>query len=227
MIVARGNPPEHWSEETGVAWTYEMRGESWGTPIIWEDRVYVTCAEEIPGEKACSWQVSCVELATGKEVWKREARRGMPRVKKHGASNYACETPVTDGERLYVYFGMHGLYCYDLDGELLWSKDPGAYETQRGWGTGSSPVLWKDRLFIQADNEEESFLLALDKQSGEEIWRVERDEKTSYSTPYIWKNTHGTELVTGGKRIRPPCSASGQAPGAISVRPEETAPATR
>ena len=123
-------------------------------------------------------------------------------MKKHTASNYASETPVTDGERLYIYFGMHGLYCYSMDGEELWSKDLGAFKTQMGWGTGSSPVIDKDRIFVQVDNHESSFLVALDKLSGEEMWRVDRAENTTYSTPYLWKNHKRTELVVGGSVIR-------------------------
>jgi outer membrane protein assembly factor BamB len=81
-----------------------------------------------------------------------------------------------------------------LDGMLLWEKDLGVYYTQRGWGTGSSPVLYKDVLYIQRDNEENSFLIALNAKTGEEIWRVPRDEKTTYSTPYLWKNRIGQKL---------------------------------
>jgi len=97
---------------------------------------------------------------------------------------------------------MHGLFCYDMEGKLLWEKDFGVQYTQRGWGTGSSPVIYKDILYIQRDNEENSFLVALDAVTGDEKWKVQRDEKTTYSTPYIWKNKSRTELVTCGKTAR-------------------------
>jgi len=148
------------------------------------------------------WEVSCTDLETGEELWKKVAYEGNPRIKKHRATNYASETPVTDGKRLYVYFGMTGLFCYDMEGELLWQKDLDAFETLNGWGTGSSPVLYRDKLFIQSDNEEQSFLVALDATTGEKVWRVERQEKTNYSTPIIWKNIVRTELVVGGKTAR-------------------------
>ncbi len=148
------------------------------------------------------WEVSCMDLETGDILWKQVALEGSPRVKKHRAHNYAAETPVTDGKRLYVYFGMTGLYCYSLDGELLWEKDLGAYKTLYDWGTGSSPVVYKDMLYIQVDNEENSFLVALDAATGDEIWKANRDEKTNYSTPMIWKNSVRTELVVGGKTAR-------------------------
>ena len=97
---------------------------------------------------------------------------------------------------------MHGLYCYDVDGNLLWQKDPGVYYTQRGWGTGSSPILYNNILYIQFDNEENSYIAAFDAISGDEKWRAGRDEKTTYSTPYIWKNKVRAELVVCGKTAR-------------------------
>ena len=148
------------------------------------------------------WEIICLDLNTGKEIWKQTAYHGNPKTGKNPNSTYACETPLTDGKRVYAYFGTHGLYCYDIEGKLLWEKDLGVYYTQRGWGTGSSPVLYRDVLYIQRDNEENSFLVALNAVTGEEKWRIKRDEKTTYSTPYIWKNKIRTEVVTCGKTAR-------------------------
>jgi len=148
------------------------------------------------------WEVRCFDLKTGKELWKQTPYSGAPKTGKNPMGTYANETPVTDGKRVFAYFGMHGLYCYDMEGKLLWQKDLGVFYTQKGWGTGSSPVLYKGVLFIQFDNEENSFIVALNSETGEEKWRVKRDEKTTYSTPYIWKNNIRTELVTSGKTAR-------------------------
>lgn len=148
------------------------------------------------------WEVTCLDLKTGKELWKQVAYKGNPKVKTHDGNGYASETPVTDGKRIYVYFGMTGLFCYDLDGKLLWQKDLGAYETQNGWGTSSSPVIYQDILYLQIDNEVSSFLVALDASTGVQKWKAERDEKTNYSTPIIWKNKVRTELVVLGKKAR-------------------------
>jgi outer membrane protein assembly factor BamB len=148
------------------------------------------------------WEVCCLDLETGAVMWRTIAKEGSPGGNKHRATNYASETPVTDGQRLYVYFGNNGLYCYDLEGKLLWEKDLGSYFTLNGWGTGSSPVLYQDRLFVQVDNEENSFLVALDAETGDELWRKDREESTNYSTPMIWKNSLRTELVTGGQTAR-------------------------
>ena len=153
-------------------------------------------------EEVYRWEISCFDLKSGKELWKQVAFTGAPRIKKHDQSNYACETPVTDGKRVYAYFGMTGLYCYDLNGNLIWQKDLGAFKTLNGWGTGSSPVVYNDILYVQVDNEENSFLVALDAATGNEKWKVARDEKTNYSTPVIWTNKFGAELVTIGKWAR-------------------------
>jgi outer membrane protein assembly factor BamB len=148
------------------------------------------------------WEISCYELKTGKEVWKQVAFNGPPRINKNPQNTYASETPVTDGKRVYVYFGMTGLFCYDMEGKLLWKKDLGAFKTQNGWGTGSSPVIYNNILILQNDNEVSSFIAAFNSVTGEELWRVTRDEKTTYSTPFIWKNKVREELVTGGKTVR-------------------------
>ena len=97
---------------------------------------------------------------------------------------------------------MRGLYCYDLDGNKVWEKNIGIFPMQSNWGTSSSPILYKNLLIIQFDNEENSQILALDKATGDEIWRTKRDEISTWSTPYIWKNKSRIELVTGGKKTR-------------------------
>ena len=227
MIVSGENLPTEWSEELNVAWTFDVEGEGWASPVVWGNQVFVvsTVAVKInkPGEgeeeqenqdlylqDVYRWELSCVDIESGRELWKRVAHEGSPRNKKHARTNYASETPVTDGKRIYVYFGMTGLYCYDMDGALLWEKDLGAFETQRGWGTGSSPVLYKDKLYVVVDNEQQSFLVAMDAANGEEIWKVDRDEKTNYGTPFIWKNSVRTELVIGGQKARAYDPSSGE-----------------
>lgn len=217
MIAPGENLPVEWGENQNVAWTYALEGEGWASPIIWGNQVIVTTvvSELInkPGEgeednqnlfrsDVYRWELSSVDLETGEALWEKTVRRGNPTIQKHSRTNYASETPVTDGQRIYLYIGMIGLYCLDMDGELLWEKDLGAYETQNNWGTGSSPLLYEGKLYVQVDNEEQSFLVALDAESGDEIWRVERDEMTGYSTPFIWENRERTELVTGGMTAR-------------------------
>jgi outer membrane protein assembly factor BamB len=164
-----------------------------------------------PRDKTYRWNVLCLNGATGEILWERTAHEGEPRTPKHRNNTYASETPVTDGEHLVAYFGMTGLYCYDLSGTLLWSKDLGAYPMQLGWGSGSSPVLHDGRLFVQCDNDKASFMAGFDVKTGDELWRVDRDEKSNWSTPYIWKNKRRTELITaGGGKVRSYDPGSGE-----------------
>jgi outer membrane protein assembly factor BamB len=157
------------------------------------------------------WEVYCLDRATGKVLWKQLALEGKPRIPTQAANTYASETPVTDGERVYAYFGMHGLFCYDVSGKLIWKKDLGAYPMIMGQGTASSPVLDGGRLFLQIDNEEKSFLVALDAKTGDELWRVSRDERSNHCSPIVWKNKQRTELVTsGGRKARSYDPATGQ-----------------
>jgi len=227
MVVTGENLPAEWGEDLNVAWTLDVEGDSWTSPIVWGNKVFVASAVAVkinkPGEgegeqenqdlylqDIYRWELTCVDIESGKELWRQVAHEGSPRIKKHARTNYASETPVTNGKRVYVYFGMTGLFCYDMDGTLVWKKDLGAFETQRGWGTGSSPVLYKDKLYVKVDNEKHSFLVALDASTGDEIWKVERDELTNYGTPFIWKNSVRTELVTGGQRARAYDPATGE-----------------
>jgi outer membrane protein assembly factor BamB len=144
------------------------------------------------------WEVYCLNAADGKVIWKQTAAEGKPSISTNPSNTYATETPVTDGERVYAYFGMTGAFCYDFSGKLLWKAELGSYPMAMGNGTGSSPVLDGGRLFIQCDNEEKSFLVALDARTGKELWRTPRTERTGWSTPFVWKNSKRTEIVCVG-----------------------------
>ncbi|MCK5134925.1 MAG: PQQ-binding-like beta-propeller repeat protein [Bacteroidales bacterium] len=188
MIATGKNLPAEWSEDNNVQWTYEIDGDSWSSPVVWGNKVFVASAFPVEVsdtsylEDVYRWQVACVDLETGEELWKQVAFEGNPRIKKHPATNYAGETPVTDGKRLYVYFGMTGLFCYDMDGGLLWKKDLGAYDTQNGWGTGSSPVIFKDVLYVQVDNEENSF----DAASGDLVYKQKVENAGAcWASPWV------------------------------------------
>jgi outer membrane protein assembly factor BamB len=224
-VVAEAKHPEQWSPDEHVAWKAEIPGVGWSQPIVWDGKVFLTtCIADkrkrprpgdwTPGEGGilsaifgsykkppnieCEWKVLCLDAATGKAIWEQTAHTGKPPIPTHPNNTYATETCATDGERLIAYFGMTGVYCYDVAGKLLWSKDLGSYPTQMDWGTGSSPVMHGELVFIQCDNDKDSFLVALDKKSGDEVWRVERDEGSNWATPFIWKNSQRTELVVGG-----------------------------
>jgi outer membrane protein assembly factor BamB len=164
-----------------------------------------------PPDAVYKLEVYCLDRTSGKVLWKQVAHEGKPRIPTQPSNTYATETPITDGERIYAYFGMHGVYCYDLDGNLLWKKDLGSYPMAMGFGTGSSPALADGRLFVQCDNEQKSFLVALDAKTGGELWRADRPERTSYSTPFIWKNQERTEVVClGNSHVRSYDPATGK-----------------
>jgi outer membrane protein assembly factor BamB len=206
------NLPDKWSATENVAWKTEIAGVGWSSPIVWGDKIFVTSvisagAVEAPkkglyfgGERGAPkeehrWMVYCVDWKTGKISWEREAYRGVPKTTRHLKNSYASETPVTDGERVYAYFGNLGLFCYDLKGKLLWKQDFESRRTRFGWGTAASPVLYRDRIIIVNDNDEQSFLAAYDKKTGLQLWKVDREIGTNWATPYIWETKQRTELI--------------------------------
>lgn len=206
--------PETWSPVENVVWKTDLPGWGWSSPVIWEKRIFVTAAvHEGPRDKMFAggypggfvkptdvhrWIVLCLDFDTGKILWQREAHKGLPPQPRHPRNSYASETPICDGERVYAYFANIGLFCYDRNGKLLWDRRWDSYPMRDGWGTGTSPVLHKDRLFIVNDNEKVSFMVALDRTTGRQLWRVERAEKSNWATPYVWENEQRTEIVTIG-----------------------------
>ena len=210
---------------TNVRWKVSVAGEGWSQPVVWGDRVFLTLARAADPADADAtgaesntggygrdrpdlvnvlyrYEVVCRDADTGRELWRTAVKTGTPPLPRHSTNTYATETPVTDGKRVYAYFGMNGVYCLDSDGTVLWQKDLGVYPMRAGWGTASSPVLHDGTLFLQVDNEQQSFLTALDGETGEELWRVDRDEASQYSSPFVWKNSLRTELIAGGQVYR-------------------------
>lgn len=219
--IASAPVPERWSTTEHVAWKADIPGKGWSSPIVWGDRVFVTTVtSDEPGREPRKglyiqdlqgtvpkgthhWMVLCLDLNTGKELWRREAFAGKPSTTIHLKNSYASETPVTDGKYVYAWFGNAGLVCYDFEGELKWSRTLDPVETRLGWGTAASPALHDGRLYLVNDNEKDSYLVAIDAATGKDLWRVKREEKSNWSTPLVWKNDLRTEIVTAGThRIR-------------------------
>jgi len=213
--------PDTWTTTENVLWKRDLPGRGWSSPVVWGNKVFFTTVinlgetEEIkkglyfggdrikPIETPHQWKVFCLDLDTGNVLWEKLVHEGIPEGTIHLKNSFASETPVTDGKRLYCYFGNLGLYCLDLDGKEIWSQRWTPHKTRFGWGTAASPVLYKERLYIVNDNEQESYLICLDAKTGEQVWRVERDEKSNWATPYIWENPLRTEIVVPGtKRVR-------------------------
>jgi outer membrane protein assembly factor BamB len=209
--------PETWSETENVVWKMNVPGLGWSSPVVWDDHIFLTSAISLGQEKppvpglydehdhvqadaAQRWVVYDIDFNTGKIRWERELRSAKPSLLRHVKNSYASESVVTDGERAYVYFGSLGLLtALNLNnGETAWSKELGAFNTQVELGTGASPVLYKDRIYVVNDNTTQSFLAAFDKRTGTEIWRVNREERGNWSTPLVWENALRTEIVTAG-----------------------------
>lgn len=221
--VAADDPalPDRWSETENVVWAVDVPGLGWSSPIVSGDHVFVTTAISAGDERAPvpglydpgesfgknrsnamhQWMVYDIDFETGAIRWSRELESLAPPELKHIKNSFASETPVTDGRRVYVYFGSTGLVAaLNMSGEIVWTSNVGAFNGGQEFGTAASPALHDGRLYVVNDNTVGSFLVALDAESGEEIWRVSRDETENWSTPFVWENEVRTEIVTTGRR---------------------------
>jgi hypothetical protein len=225
--VADGHStPVTWNAATGenVVWKSPIPGVAVSSPIVWGDRVFVSTAvssdpaagirtglygdvEPVNDVSKHSWRVIALDKRTGKIVWDRTAHEGAPKTKRHPKSSQASPTPVTDGRHVVVSFGSEGLYAYDFDGKLLWTRDLGVlnagwfYDPDYEWGVGSSPIIWKNLVIVQCDIQAHSFIAAFDLETGKEAWRTAREEIPSWATPTIFENQGRAELVTQGTKF--------------------------
>ncbi len=221
------NLPTRWNTTENVRWAIDLPGWGWSCPIVWGDKVFLTTvvSEEQnlvpskglylgqgvrdPGKGIHHWLVYCFDLNTGQEIWKREAHTGAPQIPRHPKSTYAAETATTDGERLYVLFGDVGLYCYDLEGQLLWSRDIEPRKTFMDYGAAASPVVHDGQVFVVYDNLEKSWIASFDAKTGKELWKQDRNETHSWATPLVWQNEQRTEIVVPGKKSNRSYSLAG------------------
>ncbi|MEM7456392.1 MAG: PQQ-binding-like beta-propeller repeat protein [Planctomycetota bacterium] len=207
--------PQTWSSEDNMAWSVDLPGGGLSSPIVSGNRIFLTTAvgAEIPvgfaegvrdmrpkkPDADVQFQVVCLNLEDGSEVWTTTVTEQQPEYPIHGSNSYATESPATDGKQLYVYFAATGtVAALDLDGQEVWRQDIGSYPTGNGFGTGSSLTVGEGKVFIQCDNDENSFVVAFDAETGEEAWKHERRSRTSWSTPLLWKNDQRVELITCG-----------------------------
>ena len=213
--------PDTWSETENVAWAIDIPGLGWSSPVVWGDHIFITSAISAGEERAPipglydpgevygktrstaehHWMVYDIDVETGTIRWARELQQMVPPELKHLKNSFASETPVTDGRRVYVYFGGMGLVAaLNMSGETVWRVNVGAFNGGQEFGSAASPVLHNGRLYIVNDNTTGSFLAAFDTATGEEIWRIDRDETENWSTPFVWENELRTEIVTTGRR---------------------------
>ena len=215
--VAKGKGlPTTWSTTENVKWCVPVPGRGWSSPVIWGDKVFLSSAistgkektvkkglyfggnEKTPSPNQHRWMIYCFSFESGEKLWEQEANVGKPLTPRHIKNNYAPETQVTDGNLIYTYFADQGLFANDLDGELKWKRKMKAYKTRYNWGSAASPALHDDFIYILNDNEQNSFIEAIDKNTGETSWRRDRNEKSNWSTPFVWKNSLRTEIITVG-----------------------------
>ena len=222
-ISEKKNLPLEWDakQNKNIEWKTAVAGFGWSNPVVHSGRIYLTSAvsdgeiepskpglyfggdRKEPIKHLHHFLVLCLDLKSGEYLWQKEVLASRPLTPIHIKNSYAAETPVTDFERVYAYFGSHGLYCLDKTGKVLWKKMFKPYEMRNGWGTGASPILDGDQLIIVNDNMEESWLAAFDKRSGKQLWKKERDEPSNWSSPYVWKHDGIKELIlTGRNRTR-------------------------
>jgi outer membrane protein assembly factor BamB len=221
--VAEGYPtPLRWEIASGanVKWKTEITGLAHSSPIVWGTQLFVTTAVSagpapelkvgLYGDVRSAadtgsqrYEVVCLDKTTGQVRWRTTAYEGAPETRRHPKSTHANPTPATDGRHVVSFFGSEGLYCHDVDGRLLWKKDFGVLDSgffmapDAQWGFASSPVIHQGRVILQVDVQKDGFIAALDVATGEEVWRVGRDDVPTWSTPTVW-----------------PLSGTGSAPGA-------------
>ncbi|MEP7270621.1 MAG: PQQ-binding-like beta-propeller repeat protein, partial [Acidobacteriota bacterium] len=224
-ISAETGLPTEWSPTKNVKWKTAIPGRGHSSPIVWGDKVFLTTSFEgeaiagakppkhmlgneefvhpdsVAGNREHTLKVLCLDRRTGKMLWERIAYQGRVFDDRHRKATYADATPATDGRYVYVWFGSEGLYSYDFAGKLIWKKSFGGIATQ-GMGTGASPLLYEDRLIVQCDEDtgEKSFIVALDKGTGRELWRAPRKVDINWSTPVIARGPGRVELIASGSQ---------------------------
>ncbi len=218
--MARGDAPTEWSDTKNIKWKAEIPGRGFSTPVIWGDRIFLTTA--IPTGKSAEtpqpapaakgrragggagplvehrFEVLALDRKTGKILWQKTAKTATPHEGYHRAyGSFASNSPVTDGKYVYVSFGSRGIYCYDFNGKLIWEKDLGVQMKMRlAFGEGVAPLLLGNQLFLVFDHEGgSSFIVALDKRNGKELWRSAREEPSSWSTPLAIDHNGRPEIV--------------------------------
>lgn len=227
-IAPHADPPIVWGPDRNVKWAVEIPGEGSATPIVWEDRVFVltalrtdrvapappradAAAKTEPPRHYYQFIALCLDRATGRTLWQRVATEEVPHEGRHATNTYASASPTTDGGRLYASFGSRGIFCFDREGRLLWQRDLGDMRTRFGWGEASSPVVHAERLIVNWDHEDQSFIEVLNAATGETVWKSDRDEPTSWATPLVVEHQGRTQVIVNGtNRVRSYDLASGE-----------------
>lgn len=218
-ISPEKNLPLKWSEDEGVKWKTPIPGAGHSSPIVWGNRVFVTTAvaedpnvetfrggvylggdRKKPDESEYAYHVICLNADQGNILWSKAVARQSPRTRRHTKNTYASETPVTDGKYVFASFGSAGLYGVDFEGNVIWQRDLGLLRRRAGWGTSSSPVLLQNTVIVNCDSDDDSYIAAFEKATGDQVWRTERDEGASWGTPFLFEVGGRTTVVTNATR---------------------------
>ena len=218
-VSSTANPPLAWSESENIRWKVEIPGRGVASPVVWEDRIFLTTAVPVDiagdaqhdprgGEASRGvhrFVVMAIDRSTGRTIWERIAHEQEPHEAGHPAnSTWASSSPVTDGTSIFAYFESFGLYAYDMDGTLIWEQDFGDKGMRNEFGEGSTPALFGNTLVIVWDHlHGDSSVIAVDARTGEELWRVPRDEIDTWATPFILDvNGRPQAIVPAMERVR-------------------------
>lgn len=222
-VAPIGNPPIEWSEDHNIAWKVEVPGGGYASPIIWEDRIFLLTAVTVPDAVAANgggeqrgqrqrgrrqaaptpsmdFTLMALSRADGSMLWSTVARHETPHQGKQTNNSWASSSAITDGEHVFAFFGSRGLYAYDMDGNPVWDMDLGEMRIRNGFGEGATPVLHGDKLVVVWDHQGDSFIVALDKSTGAELWRQARDEPDTWATPLVVEAGGRTQVITAGER---------------------------
>ena len=227
-VAEHGDPPVEWSESNNIRWKVQIPGHGLSTPIVWDGAVYLQTAistdlaaegegavepkprergghgmrRSVPSE-AYKFVVLALDRESGKTLWQKTVHEAVPHEGSHRDGSLAPASPITDGKHVYAFFGSRGLYCLTMKGDVVWEKDLGKMKTRNGFGEGSSPALFGKTLVVNWDHEGDSFIVALDKETGAELWRRDREEVTSWSTPVIVNDGGKPQvIVSATNRVR-------------------------
>jgi outer membrane protein assembly factor BamB len=226
------NPPIQWGPDHHIKWKAPIAGRGSATPIVSGDQIFVLAAikTERPGQSSANtmpadpgrstarktgrgmtgpppsryhqFVVASYDRQTGDKRWEKTLADEVPHEAGHSTNSFASASPVTDGKRIFVSFGSRGIFCLDVDGNVIWKRNLGNMQTRASFGEGSSPALHGETLVVPWDHEGQSFLIALDGATGQQKWKVNRDEPTTWATPLIAEFRGRTQVVMNGKRVR-------------------------
>ncbi len=215
--AVNAHPPTEWSGTKNVKWKVELPGRGSGSPVVWGNQIFVTTAiptAETSGAGASrgggrrgsgslpnlDFRLLCFDRTDGKLLWQQTAVVATPHQETHSTNGFASASPCTDGQHVYAHFGSRGLYCYTMDGKLVWKRDDfGKMETRNSFGEGSSPTIEGDMILMPWDHEGPSALYALNKLTGKTIWKTDRDEPSCWATPLVVDAPNGKQVVLNGQ----------------------------